>query len=131
VEEWRYLVDYLRWAGKWLSLSMLNTSFLGTPWKNTRAVNLAADQVIVLASRCDNEGKPGWLTTRMVKKMIVGTDGQSRLIERPASAEDPLVVIGEVGGESKIKDYYRPVCAQCFELLTPEQAEVFDSGGYG
>ncbi len=95
----------------------LDLSFLGTPWENTGTILSEADSGIVLAAQCMDCSYPAWMTSRTV----ILEDGR----ERPASSDDPVVLVG-AGKGVLAGDYYRSSCAEHFALFSPKQAETFD-----
>ena len=116
-ESWQNLSSELKRQNRYLVLFGLNLTYRGEPWELTKATSGVADKVFLLVSRCEGqEGEcqgPGLMTSRMIKR----PNGW-----RPASTEDPTVVVA--GNE-----LYEACCSNCFQLLTPEQAQAFDAGG--
>lgn len=87
----------------------LDQTFLGQPWKNTKAIVQAADYGVVLAARCaeDGCGSVAWRTKRIVHL----EDGS----HRAASVNDPIVLVG--GVDSRLTDdYYLAACEEHFEV---------------
>ncbi len=116
------LVSLRDWANKMgvtVVMSGLDLTFLNEPWPNTRLLVEAADQVLVLAARCDYEecGQPAWFSQRMVRL----ADGRVR----PAAVGDPIEVVGG-GDDGLVEVFYYPACADCHQILSVEEAREFN-----
>jgi thymidine kinase len=114
---WQALKFWLKEKQKTLVLFGLNLTYRGEPWPLTKATAQIADQVMVLISRCEGDKGncpgPGLMTSRLIQ----GPRGW-----RPASSEDPLVLVAG-------KETYSPRCPECFQLFTSQQAKEFDGNG--
>jgi len=91
------ICDYLADSGKRVILAGLDTDFRGEPFGIMPILLTKAEFVTKLTAVCAKCGAPATRTQRLINN-------------KPASFDDPIVLVGQ-------KDSYEPRCRHCHEVI--------------